>query len=154
MDSRAKGERRRVLQRFATALQKESHWRADTGEELARFSGRPFHRPVFHPGLARIACGDTRGGLYVLDLAGTELGPLVVSPIDRGGGPEIRCPACSARWSIEAHRPGERRTVTCPVPACSALLQVNPFVVRWAARPRPGPDRVSLAPGRASEKEA
>ena len=86
-----------------------------------------------HPVRASVACGDAGGSVYLVDLVGIPLGPLVVTAVDLGNGPAVRCPACFELHPLQKEWLG--RELECPGPACDTRLRINPFVVR---RTHPG----------------
>jgi WD40 repeat protein len=93
-----------------------------------------------HPSLARLACGDFGGALYVVDLVGLTYGPLLVTAARRRGATDVRCPACGRRFPVEAAALGTE--ITCPDPGCHAGLRLAPAVMDRAPEPverSPGP---------------
>ena len=108
-------------------------WDAETGECLATLPLLDGTRPraaAHHPHRAIVACGDHSGSFYLVELVGISLGPLVVTAVDFGNGPSVRCPACFKRHPLQQAWLG--RELDCPGSACHARLRVNPFVVRRA----------------------
>jgi len=74
-----------------------------------------------------MACGDSGGGLYLVDVVGIALGPLVVTAVDDGGRLMIRCPACWVEVPVDEGRLGE--LLSCQTPDCDTRLRLNPFVM-------------------------
>jgi WD40 repeat protein len=106
-------------------------WDAEEGECIATLlllDGG--NAAAHHPHRASVACGDRGGSVYLVDLVGITLGPLVVTAVDLGDGPAVRCPVCSERHPLEESWLG--REMDCPGRACDARLRVNPFVARRA----------------------
>jgi WD40 repeat protein len=106
-------------------------WDAETGRCVATLpllgsSDNVAH----HPARAIVASGDDGGSVYLVDLVGITVGPLVVTAVDLGNGPSVRCPVCREPHPLQEARLG--RVLECPGGACHALLRVNPFVVRRA----------------------
>jgi len=104
-------------------------WDAKTGECTATL-------PLFgsarsaahHPVRGSIACGTTSGSFYLIDVLGIAQGRIVVTAVDLGEGPAVRCPVCLERHPLQkAWLGGE---IDCPGIACQARLRINPFVVR------------------------
>jgi hypothetical protein len=58
------------------------------------------------------------------------VGPVVVTAVDLGNGPAVRCPVCFERHPLQQAWLG--REMDCPGRTCHASLRVNPFVVRRA----------------------
>ena len=85
-----------------------------------------------HPFRASVACGDVGGSVYLVDLVGITMGPLVVTAVDLGDGPAVRCPVCRERHPLQEAWLG--RELDCPGSACTARWRVNPFVVRRSHR--------------------
>jgi WD40 repeat protein len=81
-----------------------------------------------HPHRPCAACGDDSGSLYLVDLVEISVGPLVVTAVDPGNAPSIRCPVCRERHPVQDAWLG--RELGCPTDGCGARLWVNPFVVR------------------------
>jgi WD40 repeat protein len=102
-------------------------WDAETGECIATLPllGEP-GVPACHPHRGGVACGDSGGSVYLVELVGITLGPLVVTAVDLGDGPAVRCPACLERHPLKEAWLG--RELNCPGNACNARLRVNPFI--------------------------
>jgi hypothetical protein len=73
------------------------------------------------------ACVDVGGNVYILDLVGIEYGPIIVTAVDFGSGPLVRCPFCLAQLALHEDWLGE--DVDCAEPGCEGRMRVNPFVV-------------------------
>jgi hypothetical protein len=103
-------------------------WDAETGECIATLplSGGTMSA-AHHPHRASVACGDVGGSFYVVDLVGITLGRLVVTAVDLGNGPAVRCPVCLERHPLQEAWLGQE--LDCPGHACHARLRVNPFLV-------------------------
>jgi len=80
-----------------------------------------------HPSRAMVACGDRGGSVYLIDLVGITMGSLVVTAVDLGNGPTVRCPVCLAPHPLQNAWLG--RELDCPGSTCHARLRVNPFIV-------------------------
>ena len=107
-------------------------WEAGSGEPLATLPLLGVGTSVaLHPRLPLAACGDEGGGIYLAELAGIEYGPIVVTAVDLGSGPAVRCPGCLKLLPLEEDWLGEE--IECPRRGCEARMRVNPFVVE---RPR------------------
>jgi hypothetical protein len=74
------------------------------------------------------ACGDGAGNVYLAEFAGIEYGPIVVTAVDRNGGPTVRCAACLEYAPLEEGWLGE--VVACPRDGCEGRMHINPFVVQ------------------------
>jgi hypothetical protein len=61
----------------------------------------------------------------VAELIDIQYGPLVVTAIDHGAGPVLRCPACQDEHPLDEAWPGQ--VIDCPAD-CGTHLRVNPFV--------------------------
>jgi hypothetical protein len=109
-------------------------WDAETGDCIATLpllgSGLSV---AHHPVRVTVACGAAGGSLYLVDLVGITLDPLVVTAVDLGIGPAVRCPVCFERHALQESWLG--REMDCPRSACHARLRVNPFI---AGRRVPG----------------
>lgn len=106
-------------------------WDVLTGTERARvFNARGFYKLALHPVRELVLCVDEGWRLQLLELDGIDFGPLVLTAVDRGAGPEIRCPVCGGCSPVTEGQLGHE--VRCPQPACLGRLRINPFVVRWA----------------------
>jgi hypothetical protein len=66
---------------------------------------------------------DGSGGVYPVDLVGIDIGPRVVTAVDLGDGPVVRCPACFGVSAVQSSWLGH--AVTCPLPGCAARQSVN-----------------------------
>jgi hypothetical protein len=84
--------------------------------------------------LALAAAGDAGGGLYLTDFVGIEYGPIVVTAVDLGSGPAVRCPICLAHLPLEEGWLGEE--VECPEPGCEGRMRVNTVVVERSRKRR------------------
>ena len=73
------------------------------------------------------ACGDNGGNVYLIDLVGIEYGPIIVTAIDHGARPLIRCPACFEQHPLESTQLGQ--VITCPSADCETQLKINHFVL-------------------------
>ena len=103
-------------------------WDARTAEALATVPLLGWVASVaLHPQLPLVAAGDARGNLNLIDLAGIEYGPIVVTALDRPGGPTIRCPNCVQEIPVQENWLGTE--ITCPTAGCDQRLRVNSFVV-------------------------
>jgi len=110
-------------------------WDAATGQERASLPLSGEGRCVaLHPWQPFAACGDSGGGVYLIDLVGIEYGPIIVTAVDLGKGtePALRCPKCFQSHPLDDAWLGE--VIECPTPSCGLSLRVNPFVTRMAMR--------------------
>jgi WD40 repeat protein len=108
-------------------------WEVASGEELGEVPlGTGLTCLAVHSSRAIAACGDEVGGFHVLDL-GFELAPLVVTAVDRGSGPAVRCPVC---LEVFPHGEGSAER-TCPNANCATPLRINPFVLTFPTEPLP-----------------
>ena len=111
-------------------------WDAATGTERTTLSlPRRATAVALHPSIPMVIYGDAGGGMHAAHLAGISLGPFVVTAIERSQELTLRCPACREVFQVERERLGT--DATCPVPACGARLQINPFVPQPLPRRRP-----------------
>ena len=104
-------------------------WDAETGECLATLplvggGLSAAHSPV----RGSITCGAASGSLYLVDVHGVGQGRIVITAVDLGNGPAVRCPVCRERHPLQEAWLG--REIDCPTQGCTARLRVNPFVVR------------------------
>jgi WD40 repeat protein len=108
-------------------------WDADTGKQRASL---PLLGPgtcvALHPWQPIAVCGDSGGGVYLIDLVGVDYGPIVVTAVDvrNATGPAVRCPKCLQLHPLNDAWLGE--VIECPTPECGLSLRVNPFVTRMA----------------------
>jgi len=108
--------------------------RADNGNVEARIPIPGMgHMVALHPAKPIAMFSDEVGGVYPTELVGIAYGPLVVTAIDRGEGPKVRCPACFGDFPLGGNWLG--REIGCPGRDCSARLKVNPSIAG------PGPTR-------------
>jgi len=102
-------------------------WEAETGQERATL---PFPGGVtsiaLHTSRPFAACGDIAGGVYLVELGGIQYGPIVVTAVDFGQGPTVRCPACLQHLPLEEGWLGQE--IACSRPGCDGRMRVNPFV--------------------------
>ena len=104
-------------------------WDADTGECITTLILLSEAKAVaHHPCRSRVACGSVNGLVYLGDLVGITLGPLVVTAMGLDNSLAIRCPVCRERHPLQEAWLG--REMSCPRKACTARWRVNPFVVR------------------------
>ena len=119
-------------------------WDAGTGEQIALI---PLLGDVssvaVHPWRPLVAAVGWTGELNLIDLDGVELGPIVVTAIDRGGGPVVRCPVCFVEHASHGWL---GQVVACPTAGCALSLRVNSSVVIH----RGGSPRTGEAYGRRS----
>ena len=108
-------------------------WDAGSGAELRTLPlAGEGHCAAHHPTLPRAACGDSGGGLYLVDLVGIELGPIIVTAFDDGGQLTVQCPACRVEMPVDEGQLGE--LLSCQTPDCDTRLRLNPFVMQtWPA---------------------
>jgi len=101
-------------------------WDVETGESIAslRLLGNALS-VAHHPHRASVACGN-HNGFYLIDLVGITLGPLVVTAVNVGSGPAVRCPVCLEYQPLQEAWLGQE--LDCPGSACQARLRVNPFI--------------------------
>jgi len=85
-----------------------------------------------------VACTVVQNGLayivheiwdywHFLGLESIVSHPLIITAIESGSGLVIRCPVCLHNLPLENNTLGT--VISCPNPACSKLLRVNPFVL-------------------------
>jgi hypothetical protein len=95
-------------------------WDADSGEALATLPLLGGGTTVaLHPRLPLAACGDSGGSVYLAEPAGLEQGPIVVTAVDLGSGPAVRCPECLEYLPLRETWLGEE-----------IAWRVDPFVVK------------------------
>jgi WD40 repeat protein len=85
---------------------------------------------AIHPGLPFTFCGDEGGNVYFIDPVGITYEPIIVTAVDLGAGPVVRCPACFEQLPLGEGWLGQ--VIDCPRPGCEGRMRVNPFIV---ARP-------------------
>jgi len=108
-------------------------WDAHSGNCIGTFPLLGEGRVVAHdPGGTYWVCGDTSGAVYLTDLVGVGLGPIFVTPEDRGNGPQFRCPICHMAFPLDEAWLGKE--VTCLSDTCSGRLRLNPFVIDRSRR--------------------
>ena len=113
-------------------------WDAATGEKQAELPLPGTIRCMdLHPSQPLVTCGDEWGNVYLLDFAGIEYGPIVVTAVNLGDGPNVRCPACSQQLPLEENWLG--KVIDCPRAGCNDRMRVNPFVT--VVRSHTGPSR-------------
>lgn len=93
----------------------------------------------------RVACGDEGGSLYLIDPVGIALGPIVVTAVDLGGGPAVRCPVSLERHPLQ--EPWLGLELDCPGRACHARSRVGQFIAGRSVPGRAHSDIVSRRPG-------
>ena len=83
-----------------------------------------FYKIAFHPTEPR-ACAEGRSTIHVVDLIGTEYGPIVVTAY---GGPDkltVRCPGCGALLPVVRTQLGW--AMVCQNSECQRLLVTNTY---------------------------
>jgi WD40 repeat protein len=100
-------------------------WDLTTGREVAQLPLYWVHSVAVHPSEPLVACEYGDGHVMVVELMGVDSGPLIVSSVDRGDGPLVRCPACQGERPLDDAWQGE--TIDCPA-GCGRRLRINPFV--------------------------
>jgi hypothetical protein len=75
-----------------------------------------------------MVCGDVGGTVYILQIVGLKYGPNIVTAVDVGDGPALRCPACQHHFRIEKDSLGSE--TICPQKGCHTRLKVNPFIIK------------------------
>jgi hypothetical protein len=74
-----------------------------------------------------------------------QYGPIIVTAVDFGEGPAVRCPACFEQLPLGEGWLGQE--IDCPRPGCEGRMRVNPFIVG------PPGKRAVAAAARRSESE-
>jgi hypothetical protein len=119
-------------------------WNAEDGSEVMTM---PLLGPAaslaVHPWAPFVVCGDTAGGVYLLELVGFEFGPIVSSITDGQPGPLVRCPRCGRMIPLAA---GLAAGTSVACSGCATLIRP----VQTSARPRRG-ERGSTADAYARE---
>jgi WD40 repeat protein len=101
-------------------------WDAETGESIASLRLLNSASSVaHHPHRASVACSD-HSGFYLIDLVGITLYPLVITAVNLGNGPAVRCPVCFGSYVLDKDWLG--RELDCPGNGCHARWRVNPFI--------------------------
>jgi WD40 repeat protein len=104
-------------------------WDAGTGREKLTLPLPGALRCVsLHPLRPFATCGDSSGSLYLLDLAGIEYGPIIVTATRKEQQLVVRCPSCQHSLAIHAGSLGGE--VSCPWPGCGTRLRVNRFLMQ------------------------
>jgi hypothetical protein len=102
-------------------------WDAGRGQALATLPLLTAATSVaLHPWLPMAVCGDAAGTIYLIDLVGIGYGPIIVTAVDLGSGPAVRCPRCLKYLPLQESWLG--REIDCPGQNCEARMRVNPFV--------------------------
>ncbi len=102
-------------------------WDSCSGEMLACLPvPGSIYALTMHPWITQMACGDSRGALYRVEIVGFDYGPLIVTPADQSGVMTVYCPACQQRFQIGKESLGSE--INCPQVSCNSRLKVNPFV--------------------------
>ena len=83
---------------------------------------------ALHPSKQMMACGDSAGGVYLLELVGIERRSIIVTAKKDAHGLVIRCPACQHVFQIEKDSLGSE--ISCPQKDCCTLLKINSFVIQ------------------------
>jgi hypothetical protein len=110
-------------------------WDARTGaERTSTVLSDDLTCVALHPHKPLAICGDIGGELHAVDLVGVSYGPIIVTPLDMGEGPVVRCPECSKLLPLQEEWLG--KTITCPERGCNGKLRVNPFTVGPPVRVR------------------
>jgi WD40 repeat protein len=82
---------------------------------------------TFEPSRPLAVCGDAGGTVYIFDLVGIEYGPIIVTAVDFGSGPVVRCPLCLAELPLPDDLLGAEE-MRCTEAGCEGRMRVNPFV--------------------------
>ena len=108
-------------------------WNVRTGAELARL---PLRGRLTCLAVAMkeplVACGDDGGNIYLIDLVGIQYGPIIVTVVDWGGRPTLRCPCC--RRAVPLTDDQLALEAVCPESDCGLHLRVNPFAITMSTR--------------------
>lgn len=103
-------------------------WAVAGGRELATLPMLADSFTVtFHPYAPRVAGGDIIGSMMVAELQNIRLGPIIVTAVDEGAGPSVRCPCCQRHTLVAADQLGA--ALACLTPECGLALRLNPFVI-------------------------
>jgi hypothetical protein len=89
---------------------------------------------AFHPWLPRVVTGGSGGYLYLLDLVGVTLGPIVTTAVVRESDLIVRCPVCRRELQITQSQLGA--VFDCSQAQCNARIRANSFVLRAPVRER------------------
>ena len=104
-------------------------WDVATGAQRAELVlPGPLLTAACQPIEPMVVCGDSVGVRHFADIAGVDLGPLVVTAAHRGHGLAVRCPACRDEFTVDDDGLGTE--TNCPRPTCRRRLRVNPFVLQ------------------------
>lgn len=76
-------------------------WDPASGREMAQLPLGALECVAIGPSGAPIACGDSGGSVHLVEVAGLELGPLVVTATDFGEGLVVRCPHCNVSHTFD-----------------------------------------------------
>jgi WD40 repeat protein len=77
-----------------------------------------------------LVAGDKAGQVHFLHMENLPLGPLIITAIDSGTGPTLRCPLCQHTFPLQIDWLGS--IINCPKPDCDTQLKINPFITRMA----------------------
>jgi len=103
-------------------------WDTKTGQERANIWLLGGLRGMaLHPKRSLAVCGDYSGNLYMVDLINVDYKPIIVTAVDLGLGPRVRCPSCLTYLPLEKDWLGQE--IACPEPHSDGRMRVNPFVV-------------------------
>jgi hypothetical protein len=103
-------------------------WDAQAGSELVVLPAPGFQCLALGASAPFFAYGDRAGCVHLLEIVGVEHGPVIVTAVDLGGGPVVRCPACLEKSLLDESWLGQ--VLPCPRPGCESRMRVNPFVTR------------------------
>jgi WD40 repeat protein len=104
-------------------------WDARSGEPIDTFPCIGMvNTCAFSPSGEMLAAGDNGGNIYILELIGFEIKPIIVTAAEGKQGLEMRCSACQHHFRINKDCLGSQ--ITCPQPDCRHQLKVNPFITR------------------------
>lgn len=104
-------------------------WNKENGQELFNI---PLPGPLtcltLHPWLPLVACGDSGGGFYIIELVGIDYGPIIVTADEGKQGLMLRCPACQQELQVNKERLGKE--IICPTIDCGLKLYLNEFTIK------------------------
>lgn len=103
-------------------------WDALSGEPLLVFPcAGTVYACCYHLMGQMLAAGDEGGGIYLLEWIGREVKPIVVTAIEKGQHPAVRCPACQQEHRVSGEQLGGE--LICPTAGCGLRLKLNPFAI-------------------------
>ena len=106
-------------------------WDTHTGQPIGKFPCLgSVNCCVFNSRGTRLAAGDIGGNVYILELAGREGKPIVLTAFQTAQQLAIRCPACQQDHPVSQYK--LEHEMICPTPNCGQRLKINQFVTKMS----------------------